>query len=187
MAKCPICNARKGKRKCLAADGHICTLCCGQTRKDEICQSCSFYKPPGLMRKYKEIPSYTPKQMAESMELQEYSNAIEGAISAFDRKTEYKINDDVAIRVIELLLDKYHFKDEILTFDNELVEKGFFHVNKAIEDDLAEVHIEELIKVLGVIYFVAKRRSLGGREYLRIVNNYVGETIGPGFRVLHRL
>jgi hypothetical protein len=79
----------------------------------------------------------------------------------------------------------YHFKDEVITFDNELVEKGFYQVNKAIEDDLPEVPEDELVKILGVIHFVAKRRSRGGREYLRVVNKYVGERIGREIRIMH--
>jgi hypothetical protein len=185
MAKCPICNSRKGKRKCLVADGYICSLCCGQTRKEGICNSCSFYKEPGLKRKYNEVPSYTPKQMEANFELQECSNTIEGAICAFDQEVEHRINDDVAIRIIELLLDKYHFKDEVMKFDNDLVENGFHRVNKAIENDLSKVSQEKLVKIVGVIHFVAKRRSRGGREYLKVINDYVGERIGTGVRVLH--
>ena len=32
MAKCLICNSRKGKRKCKAKNGFICSLCCGKNR-----------------------------------------------------------------------------------------------------------------------------------------------------------
>jgi hypothetical protein len=125
--------------------------------------------------------------MEASIELQQYSNAIEGALCAFDREMEYKIKDDVAIRIIELLLDKYYFKDQMIQFDNDLIKEGFTHINKAIEDDLSKVPGEKLVKTLGVIRFVAKRRSRGGREYLTVINDYVGERIGPGVSVIRRL
>jgi hypothetical protein len=182
--KCPICNSRKGKRKCLLADGDVCSLCCGQTRNEKVCRSCSFYKEPGLMRKYNEVPSYTTRQMEASMELQEYSNIIEGAICSFDQQTGNTINDIAAIKIIELLLDKYHFNDKILKFDNELIQNGFDHVDKAMENGLSDVPRETKIKLLGVIHFVAKRRTSGRREYMKIVNDYVGEHVGPGVRVL---
>ncbi|MBI5590846.1 MAG: hypothetical protein HY881_10225 [Deltaproteobacteria bacterium] len=182
--KCPLCNSRKGKRKCLIADGCICSLCCGQTRNEDACQSCSFYKEPGLRRKYNEVPSYTTRQMEANAELQTYSNVIEGAICSFDHQTDNTINDTIAIGIIELLLDRYHFKDEIIKFDSELVQNGFDYVNKAIEKDLSDIPSENIVKVLGVIHFVAKRRTSGRREYLKIINDYVGEHIGPGARVL---
>ena len=54
MAKCPICNSRKGKRKCLISDSFICSLCCGNIRKAETCLGCTFYQKP--KRKYNEVP-----------------------------------------------------------------------------------------------------------------------------------
>jgi len=180
LAKCSICNTKKGKRKCLAVDGDVCTLCCGKTRKAEACQGCSFYKEPELPPKYDKVPAYTVRQMNNSMDLQAWSNAIEGAIGAFDRDTGRTVNDDVPIRIMELLLDNYYFKEEVLAFDNELIEKGFYQVNQAIQDELEEAAAEDIIKVLGVLYFVAKRRTQGGREYLKIVNDFVGVRIGPG-------
>jgi len=184
MAKCLICNSRKGKRKCLVTNGYVCQLCCGETRNSDICHSCSFYKEPSIIRKYNEVPSYTTIQMEANIELQEYSDAIEGAVCAFDQETGYKIDDLIAIRIIELLLDKHYFQDEIIKFDNDLVEKGFNHVNKAIEEDLSRISKEEVTKVLRVIHFVAKRRSKGGREYLKVINEYVGIRVARGVRAL---
>lgn len=125
--------------------------------------------------------------MEASIELQEYSNAIEGAICAFDQETDQKINDTIPIRVIELLLDKYHFQDESVVFDNDLLERAFHYLNKVIETDLSKVPPNKLIKVLAVIYFVAKRRSRGGREYLEIINQYVGTRVAPGVRIIRSL
>jgi hypothetical protein len=122
--------------------------------------------------------------MQASLGLAEYSNSIEGAICTFDRETGQKINDDVAIRIYELLLDKYYFKDNIISFDNELVEKGFHLVNQAIEDDLDEASDDNLVRILGVLHYVARRRSQGGREYLQVVNDLVGVRVGSGMRVM---
>ena len=183
MAKCPVCQSRKAKRKCLVTEeGYICSLCCGVTRREETCSGCSYYHPP--QRKYHEVPSYTPAQMDASDELQEYSYAIEGAIGKFDRRTGRKIKDEVPICIYEKLLDKYHFKDRKIIFENELLEGGFTQVEDAIKSDLQKVDEEKLAKVLGVLHFIAKRRTRGHREYLAVVEQFVGERVGPGMRVV---
>ena len=183
MAKCPVCHSRKAKRKCLVtSEGAICSLCCGETRREETCSGCPYYHPP--QRKYNEVPSYTPVQMDANDELQDYSYAIEGAIGAFDRRTGCKIKDDVPIRIYEKLLDKYYFKDEKVTIENKLLEDGFGHVQSVIESDLKGIDEEKLVKVLGVLHFIAKRRTRGHREYLAIVEQFVGERLGPGMRVM---
>ena len=64
--------------------------------------------------KYDKVLAYTVRQMNNSMDLQAWSNAIEGAIFAFDRDTGRTINDDVPIRIMELLLDNYYFKEKCL-------------------------------------------------------------------------
>ena len=97
------------------------------------------------------------------------------------------MNDTIPIRVIELLLDKHHFQDESLVFDNDLLERAFRHVNKVIETDLSKVPTDKLVKILAVIHFVAKRRSRGGREYLEIINQYVGTRVAPGVRIMQTL
>ena len=45
MAKCVHCGQRKGKRRCPALDGDICTLCCGTGRGQTIeCpETCVFW------------------------------------------------------------------------------------------------------------------------------------------------
>ena len=182
--KCPLCNSRKGKRKCVVTDASICSLCCGEKRKEETCLSCSFYRAPSSIRKYSDVPSFSTIQMEAVHELQDYANTVESAICTFDRQTNYTINDPVAIRIIELLLDKYHFNDETMLFDNELIESGFDLVDNAIEKDLSDVPVETIVKILKVIHFVAKRRTTGRREYLKIIHSYVGEYVAPGLRIL---
>ena len=185
MAKCPVCHSRKGKRKCLVTEeGHICSLCCGETRQEATCSGCVYYQPLQTRRKYNEVPSYTPMQMDANPGLQDCSYAIEGAIGAFDRQTGRIIRDDVPLQIFERLLDKYHFKDEKLTFASELIEDGFNYVESVIKADLPRIDEAELVKVLGVLHFVAKRRSRGNREYLAIVEQFVGERVGSGMRVM---
>ena len=106
MAKCSICNSRKGKRRCLVSDSMICSLCCGNSRSEDTCMGCSYYQTP--KRKYNEVPKFTPKQMENDLQLSDYSNVIESALCSYDIELENKLQDEDAIKIIELLLDKYH-------------------------------------------------------------------------------
>lgn len=184
MAKCPICNSRKGKRKCLIADGLICSLCCGNTRTEEACSECVFYQKP--KKKYNEVPAYSVFEMDGNMELESYGNSIEGALCAYDIENEGKLNDSDAIRIIELLIDKYHFQDQEVEQEHQTILNGFNYVDKSIREDLKDVENEKIVKILGVIRFVAKRRTKTGREYMNVIHQYVGQRVGSGMRILRQ-
>jgi hypothetical protein len=184
MAKCPICNSRKGKRKCLIVDGLICSPCCGNTRTEAVCSECMFYQKP--KRKYNEVPAYSVSDMDGNMELESYGNAIEGALCAYDIANGKKLNDSDAIRIIELLIDKYHYHDLQMDHEHQITVNGVNYVDKSIREDLKDVENEEIVKVLGVIRFVARRRTKIGREYMTVIHQYVGQRIGSGIRLLQQ-
>lgn len=182
MAKCPICNSRKGKRKCLLEESLICSLCCGNTRTEEACSECGFYQKP--KRKYNEVPAYSVSEMDGNMELESYGNSIEGALCTYDEENENKLSDHDAIQIIESLIDIYHFKDQRTKEDNILISNGIKYLNNSINEDLNDLSEDVLVKILGVIRFVARRRTKNGREYMNIIHQYVGQRIASGIRVL---
>ena len=184
MAKCPICNSRKGKRKCLISGGFICSLCCGNIRKAETCLGCAFYQKP--KRKYSEVPAYSVSDMDGNIELESYGNAIEGALCSYDIKSGSNLKDSDAIRMIELLIDMYHFKDNKVEADSQIIANGLIFLDDVIREDLKDVDNEIIVRILGVIRFVAKRRTNTGREYMKIIHQYVGQRISSGVRVLHQ-
>lgn len=184
MAKCPICNSRKGKRKCLIADGLVCSQCCGNIRTEATCLECTYYQKP--KRKYSEVPSYSVSDMDGNMELESYGNSIEGALCAYDVENQGKLKDSDAIKIIELLIDKYHFQDQKLDQENDVIANGVNYVDKSIMEDMKDVEIDEIVKVLGVIRFVARRRTQIGREYMNVIHQYVGQRIGSGIRILQQ-
>ena len=184
MAKCPICKSRKGKRKCLISDSFICSLCCGNIRNAETCLECSYYQKP--KRKYNEVPAYTVSEMDGNIELASYGNAVEGALCSYDIENGNKLRDSDAIRMIELLIDMYHFKDNQVEVDSQIIANGVKFLDDVIRDDLKGVDNEIIVKILGVIRFVAKRRTNTGREYMKIIHQYVGQRIGSGIRVLQQ-
>lgn len=182
MAKCPICNSKKGKRQCLIADNDICSLCCADTRNPDSCSGCRFFQ--NQKRNYSAVPAYTPAQMDGKEELENYGNAIEGALCAYDNANEGQLKDSDAIRIVELLIDMHHFGVQQIESDNPLIANGVSYVEAAIINDLHDVSNEEIVKILGVIRFVAKRRTRIGREYMSIIHQFVGQRIGKGLRVL---
>lgn len=182
MAKCSLCNSRKGKRRCLVSDTMICSLCCGETRSEDMCAGCSYYQKP--KRNYNEIPRFSTDEMQRDTQLSDYSNVIEGALCAYDLELENKLKDKDAIKILELLLDKYHFLDEKIQTNEQILVSGFDCIETAITKDLPNIKGEILIKTLGVIRFVANRRTKISREYMNIIHQYVGQRIGTGVRVL---
>jgi hypothetical protein len=143
-----------------------------------------FYQKP--KRRYEEVPRYSVSEMDGNMDLQSYGNAIEGALCAYDIETEGKLNDSDAIRIIELLIDKYHFQDQKMDDDHQIIVNGVDFVDKSIKEDFKDVEDQEVVRVLGVIRFVAKRRTRIGREYMTVIHQYVGQRIGSGLRVLRQ-
>jgi len=184
MAKCTICNSRKGKRKCLITDGLICSLCCGHTRTENTCSECVFYQKP--KRKYNQVPAYSVSEMDGNIDLESYGNSIESALCAYDIENGRKLNDNDAIRIVELLIDKYHFHDKQLDQESRIIMNGANYIEKSIREDLKDVRNEEIVKVLGVIRFVARRRTKTGREYMTVIHQYVGQRIGSGVRILQQ-
>jgi len=74
--------------------------------------------------------------MSNDVFLQDDANAIESAICKFDDEQHSSLNDDAIIKILKLLLDRFHFKDEKLAFSNKLEENGFISIDRAIKEDL---------------------------------------------------
>lgn len=184
MTKCVMCKSKKGQRVCKLADGLVCSACCGQHRQRESCQGCLYYREIKSIRNYGAVPRFSTSRMEADLDLQSYANTIESALCLWDHSMQGALKDDSALKVLERLLDRYHFKEETVEIAGEPVRNGVELVLSAIERDLSDVPDEVIVKVVSVIYFVAKRRSKGGREYFDIIHKYVGVRVGPGTRIL---
>lgn len=182
MAKCSICNTSKGKRKCKAVDSFVCSLCCGKTRNSEKCDGCSFYSGSEFIRDYNKVPYYPVPEMANDLALQDRSDVIESAICQFDFDLDQSLTDSTALRLIELLLDKYYYEDEVIKFKGKLEENGFLTINEKIQKDIDNRFLEDLSKILSAIYRSIKRHTKGGREYLKFIHQHVGIRIIKGIR-----
>ena len=184
MAKCPICDSRKGKRKCVAVDGSVCSVCCGQTRNAEKCGACSYFKDDRLNRNYNRSPHIALQTMADNPVLQDYADVIESAICQFDLDHYENISDKQAFRLLELLLDKYFFGELTINFENKLEEEGFELIDQAIREDLAELSNYKVSELLGTIYRSIRRRDLKDRDYIEFIQRHVGVRMAKGLRAI---
>lgn len=182
MAKCPICNSRKGQRLCLIAASPVCSLCCGTTRTADSCLGCRFYQKP--RRSYNDVPAYSVSEMDGDMDLADYGNVIEGALCSYDEKNGGILKDSDAIRITEALIDSRYFGDQPVNEDSMLITNGVAYVENAIREDLSGIDNKIIVKILGVIRFVARRRTKTGREYMNIIHQYVGQRMGSGIRLI---
>jgi hypothetical protein len=174
MAKCPMCNSKKGKRVCkLVENQKVCSLCCGTTRNTD-CVGCEYYKTPLASRKYNTVPKYSTQDMESNFTLQEYSNEIESALCKIDREYDLRLKDEIALDIYKLLMDKYFFRDKEFVFKSDIVKNGFELICSVIEYNNFDSDNEMLVKTIGVLYFVANRRTKGGREYFKVIEHYVG-------------
>ncbi|HHD57255.1 MAG TPA: hypothetical protein ENK89_06220 [Desulfobulbaceae bacterium] len=178
MAKCTLCNARKGKRKCRATGTFICSLCCGENRNREECAGCSFSSGSAIERKYQKVPRYSTEEMADSPELEAISNVIETALCEIWVADSEHVDDRVVAGVIESALDHYHFGADEPDPHSSVIAAGYQLLSSAIREELDQVPAEKLVKVLAAVYRSIRRRTNGGCSYLNFISNFTG--VYPG-------
>lgn len=170
MAKCIVCQARKGKRKCQKNEAMICSLCCGQTRGEETCQGCSFFKGPAP-RNYGKLPYFEAQEMAKYSDLQDLGELFEKTMAQVDQKMIGDMDDGLTVSLLERLLDKYHFGEEISSTGERVGQTVtlFFEI---IANELEFVADDKLTMVLGAIRRAVKRRTDGRRAYLDFISRF---------------
>jgi len=135
------------------------------------------------VRNYGAIPRFSPESMSADPKLQSYAYKIESALCLWDRSMDCALSDNSALTVLERLLDKYHFKEDTGPILEKTLLRGYDLVLSAMQRDLGDLSDEMIAKILGVIYFVARRRARGGRDYFDVIHRYVGMRAGPGMRI----
>lgn len=177
MVKCIVCNSRKGKRKCKATGTFVCSLCCGESRTEAKCAGCSFFTSAAISRNYRSVPYYSTQEMADNFELESIADVVELSLCQIWVHDHQHVDDRTAARLVELMLDRYHFNDEKPRADTSVLEEGFHFFSKNIGEKLAHIHPEQLVKVLAAVYRSIQRRTVGGTSYLQFVSQFTG--IGP--------
>jgi hypothetical protein len=97
-----------------------------------------------------------------------------------DRDRGYKLTDEQAIAMFELLLDLHAFGDTPEMAADRIRELGCEKVVEIVERELAGRAREEVAKVLGTVRFTARRRDSGGRQHLDLLQEYAGAFVRAG-------
>ena len=174
MAKCTICNSRKGKRKCQATSTFICSRCCGESRSEDQCGGCSFFGGGAVRRNYRKLPYYTISEMEASGENESISSIIESTLVMIWNSDRSLVNDRTALRLVEMLLDHYHFAEEPGEVKDQALAVGYQALLDNLANELDQVEPEKLVKVLGAVYRSIQRHSGGGATYLQFINRFTG-------------
>ena len=165
MAKCTVCDSRKGKRRCKTMETFICSPCCGEIRSQEKCAGCSFCKDASANRNYRLVPHYSTEEMANSPELEDISEVIETALCRLWAADDKNVNDRTVSRLVEILLDRYHFNDAEALSDPMLT-AGCQLLVRTIKYELGGV--------LAAVHRSIQRRTSGGSSYLAFVSQFTG-------------
>ena len=173
MAKCTICNSRKGKRKCQATSTFICSRCCGESRSEEQCGGCSFFGG-AVRRNYRKLPYYTINEMEASGENELISRSIESTLTMIWNSDRSLVNDRTALRLLEMLLDHYHFGEEPGEVKDQVLAVGYQALLDNIAEEFDQLEPEKLVKVLGAVYRSIQRHSSGGTTYLQFISRFTG-------------
>ena len=145
--------------------------------KKSLCGKCEHYQES--KRYYDKLPRYTTNDMDLSLDLQDIAIVPEVSICTFDYDHDYQIMDIVYLKALECLQNIYYFNEVHVPCQDTLVEECFQRLYTDIQNKLDDVSNEQLSKIIGVLYFVTKRRTLGGREHLQFLHRHVGAEVAP--------
>ncbi|MBA3007302.1 MAG: hypothetical protein KKB91_01490 [Proteobacteria bacterium] len=128
------------------------------------------------VRNYRNVPHYEIQILSRSPELEFIASTIESVLCrlGFSGQDEDFMDKDAA-RLLELFIDQYHFKDPEVEFADKVQEQGYAALSEVIEEDLSDIPKEDLVRVMATTYRALQRRTKGGDEYLRFINEYVGD------------
>lgn len=174
MAKCTLCNSRKGKRKCQATDTFICSQCCGTSRDPDQCEGCSFFAGSATVRNYRTLPHYTIGEMERSPNNEKIAMVVENTLSLIWNRDKAHVNDRTVQKLVEMLLDKFHFNNDHNDVSDPVLAQGFQRLCVEIDAELGDVPKDKLVKVLGAVYRSIQRRSSGSSTYLQFINRFTG-------------
>ncbi len=120
------------------------------------------------------MPYYSTQEMSDSFELGKISDVIETALCRVWAADGKNVNDRTVARLVELMLDKYHFNDEKQQINDPVLAAGYQQISRTIREKLSQVPAEKLVKTLAAVYRSIRRRTIGGSSYLKFVSRFTG-------------
>lgn len=181
MAKCGICNKRKGKRFCSTINLHICSFCCGSKRKKEIkCfAQCEYLKKGSAYQMEREIANEINAHFniasedifnSDDQRIFEFVGSLEEFfVDQFYK--DLKINDE---NIYVALVKVYAFQTEKnKSLDpcdkcEELIFKKFLILNQASTELSRGLKAKLILRILKSIR-TSSGGILGNRNYLEMI------------------
>jgi hypothetical protein len=128
------------------------------------------------VRNYRNVPHYEIQIISRSPELEFIASTVESTLCRLGfSDPDVNFMDKDAAGLLELFFDQYHFKDEELAFADATQEKDHALLSQVVEEDLSDIPKEDLVRVMASIHRAIQRRTKGGDEYLRFINEYAGD------------
>lgn len=112
--------------------------------------------------------------MADSHALESIALVIEESLCRIWAGDHQHVDDRTAARLVELMIDRYHFNDEKPRTDTPVLAEGFRFFSHTIGNKLSHLPPEQLVKVLAAVYRSIQRRTIGGTSYLQFVSEFTG-------------
>jgi len=112
--------------------------------------------------------------MESSEEKGGISSIIEYTLAMIWNSDRRRVDDRTVLRLVEMLLDYYHFGEEPGEMKDQILAVGYQALLDEIADELDQVEPEKMVKVLGAVYRSIQRHSSGGTTYLQFINRFTG-------------
>jgi len=112
--------------------------------------------------------------MADNPELEDIANMIESTLCRVWADDPVNVNDRTAARLVELMIDRYHFNDDMPQAGSPELEEGFRLFSQNTGKTFSQLHAEEVVKILVAVYRSIQRRTVGGTSYLQFVSQFTG-------------
>jgi hypothetical protein len=110
--------------------------------------------------------------MEHSPENEKVALVIENMLCLIWNSDKVHVNDRTVEKLVELLLDRYHFDEHHDAINDPVLSEGYQRLCREIENKLASVPGEQLVKVLGAVYRSIQRRSCGSCTYLQFIDHF---------------
>lgn len=188
MSKCISCNKKKGKRKCPALSGLICTECCGTKRLKEInCPpDCTYLKEAQLYSIVRVEEKPVDFQRKQWDLFWYFEGLIYKFLLEFSGFTDEELLDVISLmekeyqtRKKNLFLPSLHPRSTRASKLKSILEEEFTKLEKQVNDfGLPIFTLDDFLKVLSfekerIEKYMRENRNVGNNLFLQVLRSEV--------------
>ncbi|ACK42185.1 MULTISPECIES: hypothetical protein [Dictyoglomus] len=188
MSRCISCNKKKGKRRCPALSGLICTECCGTKRLKEInCPpDCTYLKEAQLYSivRVEEKPADFQRKQWDLFWY--FESLIYKFLLEFSSFTDEELLDVISLmekeyqtRKKNLFLPSLHPRSTRASKLKSILEEEFTKLEKQVNDfGLPIFTLDDFLKVLSfekerIERYMRKNRNVGNNLFIQVLRSEV--------------